>query len=294
MGKGEIVLVTGATGRTGKAVVAALSARGARVRAMTRTRAGEDSLVAAGAHEITLADLGDRSSLDGAVSGVARLYHIGPRFNDCEVAFGTNIIAAACNAGPRHFVLHSVFHAQCRTMIHHRQKLKLEEMLIESGLPYTILQPAMYMQNIALEWPKIEAEGVYERPYRTDLPMAMIDLVDLAEAAAIILTGERYIGGSYELVGRGQLSHTSMAKVLTGLLDKPVRAERYTPAEWRRRNAGRFPDDYLRIYAAMCRHYDRFGLSGGNPAVASMILGREPADFEDFALRFAAERRTRQ
>lgn len=293
MGTGETVLVTGATGRTGKAVIAALAARGARVRAMTRSRAGEDSLRAAGAHEIALADLGDRSSLDGAVSGVARLYHIGPRFNDREVGFGANIIAAARDRGLRHFVLHSVFHAQCRTMIHHRQKLKLEEMLIESGLPYTILQPAMYMQNIALEWPKIEAEGVYERPYRTDLPMVMIDLADLAEAAAIVLTTERYIGGSYELVGGNPLSHAGMAKVLTGILGKPVQASRYAPAQWRRRNAGRFPDDYVRIYAAMCRHYDRFGLPGGSSAVASMILGREPAGFEDFARRFAAERKTR-
>lgn len=293
METGETVLVTGATGRTGKAVIVALAARGAHVRAMTRTLAGQDSLHAAGAHEIAVADLGDRSSLDRAVSGVARLYHIGPRFNDREIVFGANIIAAARDAGLRHFVLHSVFHSQCRTMIHHRQKLRLEEMLIESGLPYTILQPAMYMQNIALEWPKIEAEGIYERPYRTDLAMAMVDLVDLAEAAAVVLTTERYIGGTYELVGGEPLSHVGMAKVLTGFLGKPVQASRYAPAEWRRRNCGRFPDDYLRIYAAMCRHYDRFGLPGGNPAVASMILGREPAGFEDFARRFAAERKAR-
>ncbi|TIX83900.1 MAG: NAD-dependent epimerase/dehydratase family protein [Mesorhizobium sp.] len=291
METGETVLVTGATGRTGRAVIAALAERGARVRATTRSRAGEDGLHAAGAHEIALADLGDRSSLEDAVSGIARLYHIGPRFNDREVAFGANIIAAARNAGLRHFVLHSVFHSQCRTMIHHRQKLELEEMLIESGLPYTILQPAMYMQNIALEWARIEAEGIYERPYRTDLSMAMIDLADLADAAATVLTSASYIGGTYELVGREPLSHAGMAKILSGLLGKPIRAARYAPAEWRRRNTGRFPDDYLRIYEAMCRHYDRFGLPGGNPAVASMILGREPASFEDFARRFVAERK---
>ncbi|MBZ9988899.1 NmrA family NAD(P)-binding protein [Mesorhizobium sp. BH1-1-5] len=293
MGTGETVLVTGATGRTGKAVIAALAARGARIRAMTRTLAAQDGLRAAGAHEIAVADLGDRSSLDSAVSGIGRLYHIGPRFNDREIALGANIIAAASDAGLRHFVLHSVFHSQCRTMIHHRQKLRLEEMLIESGLPYTILQPAMYMQNIALEWSKIEAEGIYERPYRTDLPMAMVDLADLAEAAAVVLTTERYIGGTYELVGGEPLSHADMAKVLTGLLGKPVQASRYAPTEWRRRNRDRFPDDYLRIYAAMCRHYDRFGLPGGNPVVASMILGREPTGFGDFARRFAAERKTR-
>lgn len=292
MGGDDIVLVTGATGRTGKAVMAALARKGARVRGMTRNPANEDVCRVAGASEIAVADLADPASLARAFSGASRVYHIGPRFNDREVEYGTNVLAAAQAAGLRHFVLHSVFHPQCRRMIHHRQKLKLEERLVESGLAYTILQPAMYMQNIALEWPKIEAEGIYERPYRVDLPMAMVDIADIAEAAAFVLTSDRFVGGSYELAGPTSPSHAEMAEILSRLLARPIRAARFTPSEWRRRNASRFPEDYLAIYAAMCRHYDRFGLPGGNPAVLEMILGRRPASFEDFARRFIAERMT--
>ncbi|MBX3567892.1 MAG: NmrA family NAD(P)-binding protein [Rhizobiaceae bacterium] len=288
MAESELVLVTGATGRTGKAVIAALAARGARVRGLSRKAATADGGRGA---ETAVADLADPVALRAAAEGVDRIYHIGPRFNDREVEYGANVLAAAKSAGVRHFVLHSVFHPQCRTMVHHRQKLRLEEMLVESGVPYTILQPAMYMQNIALEWPKIEAEGIYERPYRVDLPMAMVDIVDLAAAAAVVLTSERYVGGSYELAADGSMSHAAMAEVLARLLGKPVRAARYAPSEWRRRNAARFPEDYLKIYAAMCRHYDRFGLPGGNGASLSMILGRSPATFEGFARRFIAERK---
>lgn len=285
-----VVLITGATGRTGKAVTAALARRGAHVRAMTRNPASGDACRAAGASEVAVADLADVGSLRQAMRGAARVYHIGPRFNDREVEYGVNVLAAARAAGIAHFVLHSVFHPQCRTMIHHRQKLKLEELLVESGLAYTILQPAMYMQNIALEWPRIEAEGVYARPYRVDLPMAVVDVADLAEAAAVVLTADRFVGGSYELAA-ASLSHAEMAAVLTGLLDKPVTATRYSPGEWRRQNASRFPQDYLKIYAAMCRHYDRYGLPGGNAAVLEMILGRRPASFEEFARRFIVDRK---
>ncbi len=287
----DIVLITGATGRTGKSVTAALARRGGRVRAMTRSAANEAACRATGASEVAVADLADPGSLATAFHGVTRVYHIGPRFNDREIAYGTNVLGAARAAGVRHFVLHSVFHPQCRTMIHHRQKLKLEEMLVESGLAYTILQPAMYMQNIALEWPRIESEAVYERPYRVDLPMATVDLADLAEAAAVVLTSDRFVGGSFELAGPTSPSHAEMAGVLTDLLGRTVTAARYAPSEWRRRNAARFPKDYLDIYTAMCRHYDRFGLPGGNAAVLEMILGRPATSFESFARRFIAVRR---
>jgi NAD(P)H dehydrogenase (quinone) len=82
-----------------------------------------------------------------------------------EVVIGTLVIGEAKRAGVEHFVYHSVLHPQTERMTHHWQKLRVEEMLFESGLPFTILQPAPYMQNLLAVWKSIVEEGELRVPY---------------------------------------------------------------------------------------------------------------------------------
>ena len=67
-----------------------------------------------------------------------------------------------------HFVYHSVLHPQTEKMNHHWQKMRVEEMIFESGLPFTILQPAPYMQNLLAGWKSIVEDGVLRVPYSVD------------------------------------------------------------------------------------------------------------------------------
>ncbi len=67
---------------------------------------------------------------------------------------GKLVIDEARKAGVKHFVYHSVLHPQTEKMNHHWQKMHVEEMIFESGLPFTILQPAPYMQNLLVRLEK--------------------------------------------------------------------------------------------------------------------------------------------
>ncbi len=143
-----MILVTGAAGKSGRSVISALAQRGAAVRAYVR-REGQIAMVqAAGADTVVIGDLQDAHTLQQAVQCVRALYHICPNMHPDEVAIGRRVIDAALAAGVEHFVYHSVLHPQTATMPHHWNKLQVEEALFESRLPFTILQPTAYMQNL--------------------------------------------------------------------------------------------------------------------------------------------------
>jgi uncharacterized protein YbjT (DUF2867 family) len=82
------------------------------------------------------------------MKGVGAIYHMAPNVSPDEVAIGKAVISAAKRAGVEHFVFHSVLHPQIEAMPHHWRKLRVEELLLESDLPWTILQPTTHMQHI--------------------------------------------------------------------------------------------------------------------------------------------------
>jgi NAD(P)H dehydrogenase (quinone) len=143
-----MILVTGAAGKTGRAVIEALLDRGTAVRAWVRRPAQVAILQRLGVTDIVMGGMGDTAVYQQAATGVRAIYHICPNMHPDEVALGRAAIAAAQAAGVAHFVYHSVLHPQTEKMPHHWHKLRVEEVLLESGLPFTILQPAAYMQNI--------------------------------------------------------------------------------------------------------------------------------------------------
>ncbi|HRQ33590.1 MAG TPA: NmrA family NAD(P)-binding protein, partial [Anaerolineales bacterium] len=107
-----MILVTGAAGKTGRAVIRALAQRGESVRGMVRRAEQVASLEALGAAEVTLGDLLDESAVDRAVYGVKAIYHIAPNVSPHEVTIGERVITAARAAGVEHFAFHSVLHPQ--------------------------------------------------------------------------------------------------------------------------------------------------------------------------------------
>src|ERR1700724_553947 len=202
-----MILVTGAGGQTGKAIIRALVARGAPVRAFVRRMAHGASLAAMGAREVIAGPMDDPHAWSRAVRGTDAIYHICPNVSPDEIAFAKALIAAATDLGVRRLVYHSVLHPQIEAMPHHWAKLRVEEMLLASALDFTILQPTAYMQNSLAQWDLMKREGIYRVPYPVETRLSLVDLDDVAEAAAAVLTSNTgHSGATYELVGTPPLS----------------------------------------------------------------------------------------
>ncbi|MDE0779481.1 MAG: NmrA family NAD(P)-binding protein [Alphaproteobacteria bacterium] len=284
-----MILMTGAAGPTGLSILRQLGARGANVRVLSRSEEGAERCKVVGATEAVLGDLRSAEDLKTALAGIDKVYHIGPRFQGDEYEIGVRLIDAAKAEGVSQFAFHSLVHPQCSRLLHHWQKLRVEEYLIESLVPYTILSPTMYMQNIGLEWPTILKTGIYRRFYSINIPLSVVDLDDVGEAAAIMLTEEGWTGGSFEMCSSSPLSHAEMAKVFADVTGRDIRAEQGDIDIWEAAARKRGQDDYsIEGFVKMCAHYDAYGLPGGNGKVLGMILGRIPNDYSAFADKWAA------
>lgn len=284
-----MILVTGAAGKTGRAVVRELVARGAAVRALVHHPSQVQLLKALGAQEVVVGDMRVRPTLKQAARGIRSLYHICPNVSPDELAIGRSIIDAACSAGVAHFVYHSVLHPQTEGMPHHWQKLRVEERLFESGLPHTILQPSAYMQNILTEWDSIVKEGSYRIPYDVQTQLGMVDLADVAAAAAIVLTEPGHQGAIYELAGPEALTQTRVAKILSQGLGRTVCAESLPIEVWKQgAHAAGLGDYQVKTLVKMFHYYERNGF-WGNPNVLAWLLGRPPTTFADFVERVITE-----
>ncbi len=271
-----MILVTGAAGKTGKAVVKALAAKGANVRALVRRPEHAEALRACGAADISIGSFDDPRALAQAAAGTRAIYHICPNVSPYEVAYARAVAAAAQAQNVARFVYHSVLHPQIEAMPHHWQKMRTEEMLFAGGFELTILQPTAYMQNILGAWSGIVAEGVFRVPYPVETRLSLVDLEDVAEAAALVLTTNGHSGATYELVGTSPLSQTEVATTIGETLKRNVRAEAETVEAWeaRARASGMGQHERMTL-AAMFRYYAEHGLVG-NPNTLSWLLGRAP------------------
>ena len=286
-----MILVTGAAGKTGRAVIRALSARGQAVRALVHRPQQATIAIAAGAQDVVAGDMRDRAILeqaaDGSAGTVRAIYHICPNMSPDELPIARVVLEAARAAGLEHVVYHSVLHPQTEAMPHHWQKLRVEELLFEAGLPFTILQPAAYMQNLLAYWDQIVRQGLYAVPYATDTRLGMVDLEDVAQAAATVLTVEGHAGATYELAGPDVLSPAEVAQILEQQLDRPLRARLVPLDEWQRgARASGLGEYQIQTLLQMFRYYERHGF-WGNPRVLTWLLRRPPTTFAGFVQRVA-------
>lgn len=287
-----MILITGAGGKTGRALIQALS-KAESICAFVRREEDVSVTTSLGAEKVMVGDMRDEPAIRAAMEGVRAAYHICPNMSPDEVVIGNLVIREARNAGVEHFVYHSVLHPQTEKMQHHWQKLRVEEMICESGIPFTILQPAPYMQNLLASWTSIVEEGMLRVPYSVHSKFSFIDLADLAEAAKIVLTGPNHKNAIYELAGTLPLSHMEVAELLSRALNRDTRAEKEELRAWRlRAEQSRMSGYAVESLIKMFEYYDRWGLVG-NPNVLKWLLKREPTSLETFAQRVIKERDAR-
>jgi uncharacterized protein YbjT (DUF2867 family) len=281
-----MILVTGAAGKTGQAITKELVNQSLPVRAWVHRPEQVDDLMATGATEAIAGDAGDWNLVCRAIEGVQSLYFISPNVTPQELTFARLAMKAAIEQQPDiHFVYHSVLHPQTKRMPHHWLKLRVEELLFESGLSFTILQPAAYMQNILVHWLSITQAGIYPVPYGPKTRLGMVDLEDVAQAAAAVLSQAGHRGAIYELAGPEALSQTEVGEILSRELGRNVRVQQIALADWEREARDRGLGQYqIRILSRMFNYYDQFGF-WGNSNILRGLLGRRPVDFAQFVAR---------
>ena len=125
-----MILITGAAGKTGRAITRALAGANVGVRALVHRAEYVDLVQDMGAKTAIVGDMGDPTLMQWAMDGVRAVYHICPNVSPHEVLFGRLAINQAAQAGVEHFVYHSVLHPQTQEMPHHWLKLRVEEILL--------------------------------------------------------------------------------------------------------------------------------------------------------------------
>lgn len=282
------VLMVGATGKYANFVLPELKKRGVYVRALIRDESGAQAARQEGADETVVGDLGKPETLPSAVEGVDGVFHINPAFQPNEADLGVAMVEAAIKSGVHKFVFSGAIHPSISKMRNHSEKRPVEEALYESGMDFTVLQPTMFMQTLENSWPQVLATGRFALPYSVAAKACYVDYRDVAEAAALALTGDTLSYGTFELCAPGMVDRREMADIMGQALGRTIEAGEIPFDEWAR--TAKMPEGPVRDgMARMYEDYDRYGFPGGNALVLRAVLGREPRSLSQFFAELVAQ-----
>lgn len=226
------VLVAGATGRQGGAVVLHMLPQGWKLRALTRNPKGYAARqLAAKGVELVQGDLDDAASLERAANGAYGIYSvqdfwtIGARR---EVQQGKNLSDVAKKVGVEHLVYSSVGGAERNTGITHWEtKWEVEKHIRSLKLPVTVLRPVSFMETYhILEVEVGLLKGKLADPIRGDKPYQTIATDDIGAFAALAFERPKdFIGAELEIAG-SELTNIEAAKVFSRVLNRPVKFQK--------------------------------------------------------------------
>ncbi|HEY6509983.1 MAG TPA: NAD(P)H-binding protein [Vicinamibacterales bacterium] len=234
------VLVTGATGRVGRAVVAELLSAGVPVRALTRR---PDAARLPADVEVLSGDLTVPQSLDAALQGVGAVFLVWTATPATVPAVIERLASHARRVvllSSPHRTPHPFFQApqpNAKAALH----ASLERLIAETGLASTIIRPGMFASNALHWWAASIRDGDAVRwPYGA-AETAPIDERDIAAAAARCLCEDRHAGGDYVLTGPQSLSQSEQVRIIGATIGRSIEFAELSPEEFRRDTAGSWP-----------------------------------------------------
>lgn len=277
------ILVTGATGATGSALVRSLVARGAPVRAMVRNPA------AAARHEAApavVADFDDAGSLAAALVGVDRAYLVTPSSPEAQ-AQQIRFAGAAAAAGVSQLVVLSQLAAEEESPVRFlRYHAVVERRVRELGIGWTFLRPNLYFQGLLAMAELVRTQGTLVAPIG-DARVSAVDVRDIAEVAAVTLTEPGHLGRCYDITGPAALTHAEIAAGIAAVAGRPVEFVDVPPAAFADALRGKLPDWQLDGLLEDYAHYARGEAAAVSPAVAE-LTGRPARGLDAFLRDHAA------
>jgi len=277
-----MILVTGATGKTGVDLVRLLVAAREPVAALVRDPVRARELLGDGV-ELVTGDFDDEASVERAVAGVERVYVLTPPHPQ-QLEWERRVIATAREADVRHVVKHSLLGADAGSRMEAaRQHAAIEDALVGSGLPYTILRPNFFFQTFAsgmvVQGAMYTAAG--------EGKVSGIDTRDVAAAAVATLTGEGHEGRTYTLTGPEAFTFGEAAAVIGEVTGRPVTHVDIPPEALAAgmKQAGA-PDWLAQDVAALQQEYAD-GVGAAVTDDVRELTGREPRSLRDFVREHA-------
>lgn len=248
------VAVVSGTGKTGRAIAGAVSAAG------------------------HLPIMLGRKELDdpvAALRGCHSAYLMAPNLYSDELGLVEMLLDASRVAGVERIVYHSVVAPYAPSMPHHLAKAESEDRVRKSSLPFTIVQPCAYIDNLV---PGLRGSPpVINVAYSADASFGLIGLRDLGDAAARLLTTEDHVGATLELGGPELVTIRDVARAAGEVLGTEVGLEVTNPGAWAAAQEARADSGFdareRRWLTAMFDYYDHYGLPCGSTGIPA-ILGR--------------------
>lgn len=249
-----MILVAGATGNVGGALVETLAAQGMPVRALTRNPPEDGARPWPNGVEVAVGDLDDPAGLVDALAGVRGLFLLSGYAGTAEV------LAAGRAAGLERVVLlgsGAVTDAHLdppepSTNVIVAYNVETERLVRASGLAWTVLRPCGFQSN-ALRWRPQLAEGDVVRGPWADIPIAAIDPADIAAVAAAVFTAGGYGGQALRLSGPEALTPAERVAILAAVIDRPLRFEPQDDAtaraEMLESTPPRYVDAFFRLFS---------------------------------------------
>jgi uncharacterized protein YbjT (DUF2867 family) len=282
-----MILVTGATGLNGGELVRLLSTRDVQVRALVRSATRAEALSALPNVEIVEGDMGRPETLSGALRGVDRAMLISSS-DPAMLEVQSTFIDAAARAGVKHVVKLSGIMPELDSpfrfaRMHGEIELKLER----SGMAFTHLRAGEFMHSYFRQVPAIVAKAALFLPME-DARIASIDVGDIAEAAARVLTEPGHEGKIYPLTGPEALTMGEVADKLSTATGKTIRYVNISPEEATRARLAAGMPQYTADALDELFAERRKGKEAQVSPVIETLIGRRPTSFDEFAARNAA------
>ncbi len=277
------ILVTGATGTIGKETVRALASRGLSVRVGLR----EPGRAPAGVEAVRL-DWADPSSFDGALAGIDRVFLLTPFIEDAETP-ARAFLAAAAKAKVSFLVkLSAAGVSEDAPFEAARQHARVEKALAGSGVPYAILRPTFFMDNVfTFQRESLVGEGAFHGA-SGDQPVAYISSRDLGEvAAALLAEPARHVGKTYDLTGGAALRGSELAELLGTALGKPIRYADHSIEDYAAGMRAHGAPNWMVEAMTTLETVKRNGWAQAISPAVTEILGRAPESYQAFLARTA-------
>lgn len=284
-----MILITGASGSVGKAVLQEATRTEPKVRAMYRSK--EEAAKAPAGCGSVLADYADRPSLRNALNGVTSVYVVCspiPKLVELE----SNMLDACKESGVKHVVLNSALGAGDYGKSFPSWHRKVEDKLKATGLSYTILRPNGFLQNIvAFNAPSIRAQGAFYAAMG-NAKVSYLDIADIAVVAVKALHGGAHAGKTYELNGPEAISNQELAQKISKVAGRTVNFVDIPESAQREAMLGLGVPDWQVTTLLELQQYYKLGGGEKTDSLLKTLIERDPVTLDQYLTANAREFRS--